>query len=74
MKKMFFRSNSPLFTHLLLFFTKKTNIQNVYIETSTGRLQDPVEGSAGDQIMGRSGHVPATSVIHVFLNSTQKHI
>ena len=27
MKKVFFKCNSPCFTHLLLFFTGKTNIQ-----------------------------------------------
>ena len=30
-----------------------------------GRLRDPVAGSPGDQMMGRSGDVPETSVIHV---------
>ena len=29
MKKLFFRYNSPCFTHLFLFFTRKTNIQKV---------------------------------------------
>ena len=29
MKKLFFRCNSPCFTHLFLFFTGKTNIQKV---------------------------------------------
>ena len=29
MKKLFFRCNSPCFTHLLLFFAGKTNIQKV---------------------------------------------
>ena len=38
------------------------------------RLRDPVTGCAGDQMMGRSGDVPGTSVIHVFLNLTGKHI
>ena len=28
MKKVFFKCNSPCFTHLLLFFTGKTNILN----------------------------------------------
>ena len=31
-----------------------------------GRLRDPVAGHPGDQMMGRSGDVPGTSVIHVF--------
>ena len=39
-----------------------------------GHLRDPVVGRPRDQMMGRSGDVPGTSVIHVFFNSTQKHI
>ena len=39
-----------------------------------GRLRDAVVGRLGDQMMGRSGEVPGTSLIHVFLNSTHKHI
>ena len=31
-----------------------------------GHLQDPVVGRPGDQMMGRSGDVPGTPVIHVF--------
>ena len=31
-----------------------------------GRLQDPVARPPGDQMMGRSGEVRGTSVIHVF--------
>ena len=42
--------------------------------TSMGRLRDPVAGRPGDQMMGRFGDVPVTSVIHGFLNSAQKHI
>ena len=34
--------------------------------TSSRRLQDPVAGRPGDQMMGRSGDVLGTSVIHVF--------
>ena len=34
--------------------------------TSTGRLQGPVAGRPGDQMMGRSGSVRGTSVIYVF--------
>ena len=33
---------------------------------STGRLEDVVAGSPRDQMMGRSGDVPGTLVIHVF--------
>ena len=39
-----------------------------------GCLWDPVGGCPGDQMMGHSGDVSRTSVIHVFLNSTQEHI
>ena len=39
-----------------------------------GRLRDQVGGRLVDQMMGRSGDVSGTSVIHVFLNSSQKHI
>ena len=31
-----------------------------------GRLQDPVAGRPGDQMMGRSGNVAGMLVIHVF--------
>ena len=34
--------------------------------TSTRGLRDPVAGRPGDQMMGRSGDVLGTSVIHVF--------
>ena len=34
--------------------------------TSTERLQGPVAERPGDQMMGRSGDVPVTSVIHDF--------
>ena len=34
--------------------------------TFTGRLRDAVAGRPGDQIMGRSGDVRGTSVIHIF--------
>ena len=36
MKKVFFRCNSPCFTHPLLFFTGKTNIQKFWMGTPTG--------------------------------------
>ena len=65
-KKVFSRCNSFCFTHLLLFFTGKTNIQKFEMGTSTGRLRDPVAGRPGDQMMGRSGDVRGTSVIYVF--------
>ena len=35
-----------------------------------GRLRDPVAGRPGDQMMGKSGDVPGTLVIHFFLYST----
>ena len=31
-----------------------------------GRLRDPVAGHPGDQMMGRSGYVRGTLVIHSF--------
>ena len=73
MKKMFFRCNSPCFTHLFLIFTEKTNIQKFLIETSMGRLRDPVARRPGDQMMGRSGDVRGTSVINVFKLNSQTH-
>ena len=66
MKRVFFRCNSSCFTHLLLFFTGKTNMQEFYMGTSMGRLRDPVAGRPRDQMMGRSGDVLGTSVTHVF--------
>ena len=66
MKKLFFRCISSLFAHLFLFVTGKTNIQKVYMGTSTGRLRDSVAGRPGDQMMGRFGDVHGTSVIHAF--------
>ena len=39
-----------------------------------GRLRDPVVGRPGDQMIERSGDVCGTAVIHIFLNSTQKHV
>ena len=42
--------------------------------TSTGRVREPVAGCPGDQIIARSGDIPVTLVIHVFLNSAHKHI
>ena len=66
MKKMIFRCNSLCFTHLYLFFTGKTNIQKLWIGTSSRRLQDLVAGRPGDQMMGRSGDIRGTLVIYVF--------
>ena len=57
-KKVVFRCNSSFFTHLLQFFIEKTHMQKFYMETSTGRLRDPLAGRPGDQMMGRSGDVP----------------
>ena len=51
MKKVFFRCDSSCFTHLLLLFTGKTNMQKFYMGTSTGRLRDPVAGHPGDEIL-----------------------
>ena len=65
-KKVFFRFFFLCFSHLLLSFTGKTNIQKFYMEMSTGRLRDPVPEHPGKQIMGLSGDVRGTSVIYVF--------
>ena len=52
--------------------TSTGRLRNVYgMGTSTGRLRNPVSGRPGDQMMGRSGDVPETSVLFfkfVFLN------
>ena len=73
MKKLFFRCNSPCFTHLFLIFTEKTNIQKFLMGTSTGRLRDPVARRPGDQMMGRSGDVRMTSVKNVCKFNSQTH-
>ena len=65
-KNLFFRCNSPCFTHLFLLFTEKTNIQKFQMGTFTGCLRDLIAGVPGEQMMGRSGDVGGTSVIHVF--------
>ena len=44
------------------------------METSPGPLRDSVVGRFGDQMMGRSGDVRGTLVIHVFLSSAHRHI
>ena len=70
MKKVFY---SLCLTHLLLFFTGKTNIQKFWMGTSTGFLWDPLAGCTGHQMMGRSGDVRGT-LVKRFLNSAQKRI
>ena len=66
MGKPVFRRNSPCFTHQLLLFIGKTNIQKFEMGTSMGRLRDPVAGRPGDQLMGCSGDVRWALVINVF--------
>ena len=73
MRKLFFRSNSPYLTCLFLFFTRRTNIQNFWTRTFTGRLRDPVARPPWDQMMGRSKDIRGTSVKHVFKLSSQTH-
>ena len=57
MKRVFFRCNSPCFTHPSLFFTGKTNIQKFWIGTSTSvyrtRVQD-VLGTKWWDVLGTS--------------------
>ena len=67
MKKRFFRCNSPCVTHVLLE-------KQICKSSKWGRPRDPFAGRPGDQMMGRSGDFHWTSVIHAFLNPTQKHI
>ena len=64
-KKLFFGSNSPCITYLLLLFTRRTNIQKFQTGTSTTCIRDPVAGRPWDQMMGRSRDVRGTSVKHV---------
>ena len=64
---------SLFYTPVTVFYWKN-NMQKLKMGTSTRRLRDPVGGRPRDQMMGHSGDVSGTSVIHVFLNSTQKHI
>ena len=42
--------------------------------TFIGNIQDPVAGRPGDQMLRRFGDIRGTSVVHFFLNPTQKHI
>ena len=67
MKKLFFRSNSPCTTYLFLFFTGRTNIQDiqrrpwdVYVTSETSR------GPNDDMLWGRLQDVRQTC----FLSST----
>ena len=68
MKKLFFRCNSPCFTHLFLFFTGKKNIQR----SKWGRPQDPVAGRGPND--GTFWGRPQDVGYACFLNSTHKHI
>ena len=72
-KKVFFRCNSLLFIHLLLFFTEKkySKVLNGDVHgTSTGPSCGTSRGPNDGTFWGRPrdvGHI-------CFLNSTQKHI
>ena len=69
MKKVFFRYNSPCFTHLLLFFTGK-NVPSFGPRESTGPSCGTSRGPNDGMFWGRLqdfGHI-------CILNSTQKHI
>ena len=65
MKKVFFRGNSPCFTHLLLPFTGKNKYPKVLNREVYGTSMDPIVGCPGDQMMGCSGDVRGTFVIYV---------
>ena len=60
--------------HIYSCFLQEKQIFKSCKRTSTGRLRDSVTGRLGNQMMGRSGDVRGTSIKHVFLNSTHKHI
>ena len=66
MIELFFKTNRKCITCLFLFFTARTNIQKFYIETSTGRLRDPVGERPRDQIMGRPREMGKTFTKYVF--------
>ena len=75
MKKVFFRCNSPYFTHLVPFFTIKANIQSKILngednEMPTGSRCGTPGGRNDGTFWGRPRDVDHTC----FLNSTQKHI
>ena len=73
MIKYHFGNNSHCITYLFLFLTERTIIQNSLMETSTGRLQNPVVGSSREQRMGSSRDVRWTLNKQVYLKSTLKH-
>ena len=55
-----------LFCTSVTVFYWKNKYARILMGMSTGRLWDPVAGRPGNQMMGRSGDAPGTSVIHVF--------
>ena len=56
---------SLFYTSITVFYWNN-KYSKVLNGTSTGRLRDPVAGRPRDQMMGRSGDVRGTLVIHVF--------
>ena len=68
MKKLFFKSNSPCITYVILFSAGKNNMQKLYVTsgTSTGLLWDPIAGRPEDQVTGSSRDVRETLVKHGF--------
>ena len=65
-KKLFFWSDSPCITYLLLLFTGRTNIQMFQTGTFRGCVRDVVEGHRSDQIMRRFRNFRGMSVENVF--------
>ena len=63
MKKVF---SSPCFAHVLLLFTGKNKYSNVLNGNIHGTSTGPVARRPRDRMMGRSGEVRGTSVIHFF--------
>ena len=74
MKKVFFRCNSPCVHSSITVFYWKKKYSKVLNGDVHGTSTDIVAGRPGNQMMGRSADVRRTSVILVFLNSSQKHI
>ena len=75
MKKLFFRCNSPCFTHLFLFFTGKRSKYSKGLNgdvhgTSTGLSCGTSRGPNDGTFCGRPRDVGNTC----FLNSTHEHI
>ena len=61
--KKYFLDATVLVLHICYCFLLEKQICK---SSKWGRLRDPFVGRPRDKMMGRSGDVPGTSVIHVF--------